>query len=55
MLGVRRQLIGEKRLPLITPDLLRGTKMEALRRYARFLSEADFRKLAVLMRDLAPS
>ena len=55
MLEVRRQLIGEKRLPLITPDLLKGTKLEALRRYGRFLSAADFSKLAVLLKDLAPS
>jgi hypothetical protein len=55
MLEVRRQLIGEKRLPLITPDLLRGTKIQAINRYAKFLSENDFSKLAVLLRDLAPS
>jgi hypothetical protein len=55
MLEVRRQLIGEKRLPLISPDLLRGTKIAVLARYAKFLSESDFSKLAVLLRDLAPS
>jgi hypothetical protein len=55
VLEVRRQLIGEKWLPLITPDLLKGTKLEALMRYAYFLGAADFSKLAVLMRDLAPS
>lgn len=55
MLEVRRQLVGEKRLPLITPDLLRRTKSHALMRYGPFLSRNDFSKLAVLMRDLAPS
>lgn len=55
MLSVRRELIGEKRLPVIHPDLLRGSKLEPLRRYGVFLSQNDFSKLAVLMKDLAPN
>ena len=55
MLEIRRQLIGERRLPLITPDLLRGTRSEALARYSRFLTEPDFSRLAILLRELAPS
>jgi hypothetical protein len=55
MVAVRRELLPNRRLRLLGPLDLRGTKSEALMRYAKYLSSEEFTRLAVLLRDVAPS
>jgi hypothetical protein len=55
MLEVRRVLYDDvKKRPQVVPGRLTGTKLAWLIRYAPLLSAAEFTKLAVVMRDLAP-
>lgn len=55
MLEIRRTLLGVVGIPEVTPDSLRGTRANALRKYADRLSSEDFAKLIYLMRNLAPA
>jgi DNA-directed RNA polymerase specialized sigma24 family protein len=55
MVAVRRELIPDRRLSPVTAFDLRGTKIQALVRYAKYLSSSEFTRLAVLLRDVAPS
>jgi Sigma-70 region 2 len=55
MVAVRRELLPNRRLTLVTPFDLRGTKIQALIRYAKYLSSEEFTRLATLLRDVAPS
>jgi hypothetical protein len=55
MVAVRRELIPNRRLHPVSPFDLRGTKIQAVMRYAKYLSSAEFSRLATLLRDIAPS
>ena len=55
MVAVRRELLPVRRLQMVTSFQLRGTKIQALIRYAKYLSTDEFTRLAVLLRDVAPS
>jgi hypothetical protein len=55
MVAVRRELIPNRRLHPVSPLDLRGTKLQALIRYAKYLSSEEFTRLATLLRDVAPS
>jgi len=55
MVAIRRELLIDRRLRSVMPFQLRHTKIAALIRYAKYLSSEDFTKLAVLLRDVAPS
>jgi hypothetical protein len=55
MVAIRRELISERRLAPVAPVTLRGTKSQALIRYAKILSAQEFTRLAVLLKDVAPS
>lgn len=55
IIGVRRQLLPNRRLNPVSPFDLRGTRSEALIKYAQFLSSEEFSRLATLMKDVAPS
>jgi hypothetical protein len=48
-------LWSETKHEALSPDRLRGTRGLPLVRFKNFLSSEEFSKLAVLMRDLAPS
>jgi hypothetical protein len=55
MLEVRRVLYDDvKRRPRIAPGHLIGTRLGWITRFAHLLTETEFTKLAVLMRELAP-
>jgi hypothetical protein len=55
MLEVRRALYGDvKRREQIAPGRLYGTRAHWMARYAPLLTETEFTRFAVLMRDLAP-
>jgi hypothetical protein len=55
MLEVRRALYGDvKRREQIAPGRLLGTRAQWMARYAPLLTESEFTRFAVLMRDLAP-
>ena len=55
MVAIRRELINERRLPPVAPASLRHTKSQALIRHAKILSAQEFTRLAILLRDVAPS
>jgi hypothetical protein len=55
MVAVRRELIDQRYIAPIAPVALRGTKSQALIRYAKILSPEEFSRLATLLKDVAPS
>jgi Sigma-70 region 2 len=55
LVSIRRELLTDRRLALIRPSSLARTRSEAIVRYARFLSAEEFTRLAVLLKDIAPS
>lgn len=55
MVAVRRELLSVRRLHPVSPFDLRGTKIQAVMRYAKYLSSIEFSRLATLLRDIAPS
>ena len=52
---IRQALWDQTKHAALTPGQLRGTKGVALIRYSNFLTPEEFSKLAVLMKDLAPT
>jgi hypothetical protein len=55
LVAIRRELLTDRRVALICPSSLARTRSEAIIRYARFLSAGEFSKLAMLLKDIAPS
>jgi hypothetical protein len=55
VLQTRRVLIVDRQIPIVPSYSLRHTRIEALARYSRYLSERNFLKLVSLLRDLPPS
>jgi hypothetical protein len=55
LLEIRREVIGERRLKPIRIADICHSKIAALEKFAPLLSPAEFSKLCVLLRDLAPA
>jgi hypothetical protein len=55
LVAVRRELVSNRHLPPIPPKALIGNRGRALIRFAKHLSPDEFTRLAVLLRDIAPS
>jgi hypothetical protein len=54
LLESRRVLLADRRVRIVPPSALRSTRSAALRKYAAYLSEQDFSKLILLLKDLPP-
>ena len=55
LLGIRRELIKERRLKPIRPLDIIHSKSAALEKFAPLLNGEEFTRLCVLLRDLAPA
>jgi hypothetical protein len=55
ILEARRVVIDDRRIPVISPQSLRSTRLAGFTKFAKYLSTPEFSKLAVLLKDLPPS